>query len=117
MILLANYDFYTTKYKGQLSSDLFDSLIPKASFEIESNVNRPIVEEDAQNETVERVACELVDLINTKNSSENDKKLQSISIDGVSKTYSYADEITEEEYEKKFYKIINKLPLEMIRFL
>lgn len=115
MILLADYDFYTSKYKGQLSSDLFDNLIPKASFEIESNVNRPIVKEDAQNETVERVSCMLVDLMNTKKLSENGKKVQSISIDGVSKTYS--EELTEEEYNKRFYSIINKLPLEMIRFL
>lgn len=115
MILLANYDFYSTKYKGQLSSDLFDNLIPKASFEIDSNVNRPLKDEDAQNEKVNMVACELVDLMNTKKLSENGKKVQSISIDGVSKTYS--DELTEEEYNKRFYSIINKLPLEMIRFL
>ena len=117
MILLADYEFYQNTYKGQLSSDLFNSLIPKASFIISKNVNRKLNEEDSKNEEIEMVACELVDLINTKNLPENVKKVQSISIDGVSKTYSYADKITEEEYEKKFYKIINKLPLEMIGFL
>ena len=114
MILLATYDFYTNTYKGQLSSDLFDDLIPKASFEIESNVNRPIVEEDAQNETVERVACMLVDLMNSNDISLNDKNVQSISIDGVSKTYG---KLTKEQFDSEKSKILNKLPLEMIRFL
>jgi len=114
MILLADYDFYIKKYRGKLSSDLFDDLIPKASFEIESNVNRPIVEEDAQNETVKRVACMLVDLLNSNDISLNDKNVQSISIDGVSKTYG---KLTKSEFDSEKSKILNKLPLEMIRFL
>lgn len=114
MILLADYDFYLNNYKGQLSSDLFDSLIPKASFEIESNVNRPIVDEDAQNETVERVACMLVDLLNSNDISLNDKNVQSYSIDGVSKTFG---KLTKEQFDSEKSKILNKLPLEMIRFL
>lgn len=114
MILLTTYDFYTSKYKGQLSSDLFDNLIPKASFEIESNVNRPIVEEDAQNEKVEIVACMLVDLLNSNDISLNDKNVQSISIDGVSRTYG---KLTKEQFDSEKSKILNKLPLEMIRFL
>lgn len=114
MILLTTYDFYTSKYKGQLSSDLFDNLIPKASFEIESNVNRPIIEEDAQNETVNMVACMLVDLIYSNDISLNGKNVQSISIDGVSRTYG---KLTKEQFDSEKSKILNKLPLEMIRFL
>ena len=114
MILLTTYEFYQNTYKGQLSSDLFDNLIPKASFEIESNVNRPIVESDAQNETVERVACELVDLLKANDISLNDKNVQSYSIDGVSETYG---KLTKEQFDSEKSKILNKLPLEMIRFL
>lgn len=114
MILLTTYDFYQNTYKGQLSSDLFDNLIPKASFEIESNVNRPIVEKDAQNETVNRVACMLVDLINANDIALNSKNVQSISIDGVSRTYG---KLTKEQFDSEKVKILDKLPIEMIRFL
>lgn len=114
MILLTTYDFYTSKYKGQLSSDLFDSLIPKASFEIKSNVNRPLVEEDAQNEDVQMVACMLVDLLKANDISLNGKNVQSISIDGVSRTYG---KLTKEQFDGEKVKILDKLPLEMIRFL
>ena len=114
MILLADYDFYIKKYRGKLSSDLFDDLIPKASFEIASNVNRPIVEEDAQNETVQMVACMLVDLINSNDISLNGKNVQSISIDGVSRTYG---KLTKEQFDSEKVKILDRLPLEMIRFL
>lgn len=114
MILLADYDFYTTKYKGQLSSDLFDNLIPKASFVIKKNVNRPIVEEDSQNEDVEMVACELVDFLKEHDVTLSGKNVQSITMGKVSKTYN---NLTKEEIEVEKVKILDKLPLEMIRFL
>lgn len=114
MILLATYEFYQTKYKGQLSSDLFDNLIPKASFEIESNVNRSIVEEDAKNEIVNMVACMLVDLIYSNDIALNGKNVQSISIDGVSRTYG---KLTKEQFDSEKVKILDRLPLEMIRYL
>lgn len=115
MILLADYDFYTSKYKGQLSSDLFDNLIPKASFEIKSNVNRPLVEEDAQNEDVQMVACQLVDLINSNDySTNNGNNVQSITMGKVSKTYA---KLTKQEFESEKVKILDRLPLEMIRYL
>lgn len=114
MILLADYDFYQNRYKGQLSSDLFDSLIPKASFEISSNVNRKLVEKDSQNEDIQMVACQLVDLINSNDLSGNGKNVQSISIDGVSKTYS---KLSLDEYKKEKVNILDKLPIELIRFL
>lgn len=115
MILLADYDFYQTKYKGQLSSDLFDNLIPKASFEIASNVNRQIIEEDAQNETVQMVACQLVDLLNSNDySTNNGNNVQSITMGKVSKTYA---KLTKQEFESEKVKILGRLPLEMIRYL
>lgn len=114
MILLADYDFYGTKYKGQLSSDLFDNLIPKASFEIDSNVNRPLKDEDAQNEKVNMVACMLVDLIYSNDISLNGNNVQSITMGKVSKTYA---KLTKQEFESEKVKILDRLPLEMIRYL
>lgn len=114
MILLADYDFYTSKYKGQLSSDLFDNLIPKASFEIGHNVNRKLKEEDAQNEDIQMVACELVDLLNANDISLNGKNVQSYSIDGVSRTYG---KLTKSEFDSEKVKILDRLPIELRRYL
>ena len=44
MINYADYDFYTNEYKGSLSIDLFNSLIIKASREIDKNVNKDVTE-------------------------------------------------------------------------
>lgn len=115
MILLSTYEFYQTKYKGQLSSDLFDDLIPKASFEIKSNVNRPLTAEDAKNEDVQMIACQIVDLLYGNDyTTGSGKNVQSISIDGVSKTYS---KLTKDELDYEKVKILGRLPLEMTRFL
>lgn len=114
MILLADYDFYNKKYRGEISSDAFDKSIPKASFEIESVINRELIEDDTKNETVNRVACELVDLISANDYSLNSKNVQSYSIDGVSKVYG---KLSKSEFDTEKTKILNKLPLEMIRFL
>lgn len=113
MILLADYDFYSNKYKGQLSSDLFDNLIPKASFVIKKNVNRPIVEEDSQNEDVQMVACELVDFLKEHDTTVSGKNVQSISIDGVSRTYG---KLTKEQFDSEKVKILDKLPIELRRY-
>ena len=110
MILLADYEFYQTKYKGQLSSDLFNELIPKASFEIAYNVNRKLIEKDAENEDINMVACMLVDLYNSNDVSLNSKNVQSISIDGVSKTYG---KLTKGEFDKEKVKILDRLPIEL----
>lgn len=115
MIILADYEFYQNTYKGQLSSDLFNGLIPKASFIISKNVNRKLNEEDSKNEEIEMVACELVDLLNADDfKNGNSAKVQSISIDGVSKSYS---QITEDELKNRKIAVLNELPLELISFL
>ena len=44
MMNYADYDFYTNEYKGSLSIDLFNSLIIKASREIDKNVNKDLTE-------------------------------------------------------------------------
>ena len=42
MIEYTDYGFYVNTYKGSLSIDLFNSLIPKASREIDKVVNREL---------------------------------------------------------------------------
>lgn len=113
MILLSDYNFYTEKYKGKLSSNLFDDLIPKASFIISKNVNRVIKSEDAQNEEVQIVACMLIDLIYANDISLNNKNVQSYSIDGVSKVYG---KLNKEQFDKEKLKILDMLPIEMRRY-
>ena len=44
MINYADYTFYVNEFKGSLSVDLFNSIIPKASREIDRHVNRKITE-------------------------------------------------------------------------
>lgn len=109
MIEYADYDFYTNIYKGSLSIDLFNSLIPKASREIDKAVNRELKEEDIDNK-VKFVACELVDFLNKSESSSGG--VSSISIDGVSKTFK-----SDSEIKQGIHNIIGALPHELTRFL
>lgn len=124
MINYADYDFYTNEYKGSLSIDLFNSLIIKASREIDKNVNRKLTEanikrlpEDEQWQ-LKYVACELCDFL--KNSGGNSGKYSfgadSISIDGVS--ISKGSNIkSEAQINKDKKSILGDLPLSLIRYL
>lgn len=124
MINYADYDFYTNEYKGSLSIDLFNSLIIKASREIDKNVNRKLTEanikrlsEDEQWQ-LKYVACELCDFL--KNSGGNSGKYSfgadSISIDGVS--ISKGSNIkSEAQINKDKKNILGDLPLSLIRYL
>ena len=118
MINYADYEFYTDTYKGSLSSSLFNSLIPKASREIDKVVNRDIKEADLEadyGDKIRFVACELVDYLNIINVGNNtNRELSSISIDGVSKVYKT---YTDQEVNSKKIRIINGLPHELTRFL
>lgn len=109
MIEYTDYGFYVNTYKGSLSVDLFNSLIPKASREIDRAVNRELKEEDIDNK-VRFVACELVDFLNKSESSSGG--VSSISIDGVSKTFK-----SDAEVKQGVRKITNGLPHELTRFL
>lgn len=109
MIEYADYEFYQDTYKGSLSVDLFNSLIPKASREIDKVVNRELTEEDIDNK-VRFVACELVDFLSKSESSNGG--VSSISIDGVSKTFR-----SDSEIKQGVSKITNGLPHELTRFL
>lgn len=113
MINYADYEFYAGIYKGKLSFDLFDSLIPKASREIDKAVNRELQETDVNNK-VKFVACELVDFLNTNPNISSGNKLSSFSIDGVTKHFVQK---AKEEIEKEKSDILKNLPQELTRFL
>lgn len=122
MINYADYDFYTNEYKGSLSIDLFNSLIIKASREIDKNVNKDLTETNIKRLTereqwqLKYVACELCDFL--KNSGGNSGKYSfgadSISIDGVSISKGSKSE-TQINKDKK--SILGELPLSLIRYL
>lgn len=121
MINYADYEFYTNTYKGSLSDSLFNSLIPKASREIDKAINKDyLTKEDLSDEIIKYkvnfVACELVDFLNNNNTNagENGNSLSSVSVDGVSKTFATK---TNEEIKSEKANILSGLPLELIRFL
>lgn len=118
-MVYADYEYYLEKYFGTLPEDSFNSLILKASREIDKNVNTRLTEVKINNlqkeaqEQLKYTACALADLIYKK--QENDsKKISSFSIDGVSKTFKT---ISDEEYKSSKKEIIKCLPDDLTRYL
>ena len=118
-MVYADYEYYKNKYYGTLPENSFDSLILKASKEIDKNVNTRPTETKINNlpdeaqEQLKYTACALVDLICKKQESDN-KKLSSFSIDGVSKTFKT---MSDEEYRKSKKDVLDNLPIELTRYL
>lgn len=116
MINYADYEFYSNTYKGSLSGDLFNSLIGKTSREIDLNVNREITEDDLNNEEhnfgykIKYTTCLLLDYMNSQ--TKINGAVESISIDGVSKTMKSLLDI-----EKDKQKIVDNLPQEITRYI
>lgn len=118
-MVYADYEYYSKKYFGTLPEDSFNSLILKASREIDTNVNTRLnqtkinnLEEEAQ-EQLKYTACALVDFINKKQENES-RKVSSISIDGVNKTYKV---LSSEDIKKEKIEILRNLPDELTYFL
>ena len=124
MINYADYDFYTNEYKGSLSIDLFNSLIIKASREIDKNVNKKLTETNIkmllkdEQWQLKYVACELCDFL--KNSGGNSGKYNfganNVSIDGVSISKG-SNVKSENQINKDKKSILGELPLSLIRYL
>lgn len=116
----ANYDFYSNEYNGTLSIDLFNSLIVKASRDIDRNVNCVLSDEKLNSLKPEEMyklqytACELVDFMNTYGTDSTRGKANSISIDGVSINRSNG---ADEEKEKSKKRIYDNLPQSLTRWL
>lgn len=118
-MVYADYTYYSDEYNGTLPEDSFNSLVLKASKEIDKNVNTRLnqdiiddLPEEAQ-EQLKYTACALIDLISKKQDSDS-KKLSSISIDGVNKTFKV---LSDEDYKKSKHDVINSLPIELTRYL
>lgn len=118
-MLYADFKYYKDTYNGTLEENSFNSLVLKASREIDKNVNTRLTETKINNlpkeaqEQLKYTACVLIDLINKKEESLN-KKVTSYSIDGVSKTFKV---LSDEEYIKSKKEIIACLPDELTCFL
>lgn len=109
MIDYADYHYYTDIYKGNLSQTLFNSLINKASREIDKHINKKLTLQDLEKyEEVKYVACSLCDKLNTFSNNN----VTSISIDGVSKTFKNADEI-----KKDLQDVLDNLPEDLVRYI
>jgi uncharacterized protein (UPF0276 family) len=109
MIDYADYHYYTDIYKGNLSQTLFNSLINKASREIDKHINKKLTLQDLEKyEEVKYVACSLCDKLNTISNNN----VTSISIDGVSKTFKNADEI-----KKDLQDVLDNLPEDLVRYI
>ena len=112
-MVYADYYYYEVEYKGTIpDEDSFDSLILKASREIDKNINTRLTKNKIENlskeaqEQLKYTACALVDLIN--------KKITSYSIDGVTKNFKV---LSDEEYTKSKREILACLPDELTCFL
>ena len=118
-MVYANYEYYSKTYLGTLPENFFNSLILKASREIDKNVNTRLTQEKINNlpeeaqEQLKYTACALIDLIDKKQENDN-KKVSSLSIDGVSKTFKT---FSDEEYKKSRKDILENLPIELTRYL
>lgn len=118
-MVYADYEYYLEKYFGTLPKDSFNSLILKASREIDKNVNTRLTQEKINNlpeeaqEQLKYTACALVDLIDKKQESDSNK-ISSFSIDGVSKTFKT---ISNEEYKSSKREVLKYLPDELTKFL
>lgn len=118
-MVYADYKYYIEEYFGTLPEDSFNSLVLKASREIDKNVNTRLTEQKINNlpeeaqEQLKYTACALIDLIARKQESEN-TKLSSISIDGVSKSFKM---LSINEYRSSRKDILKNLPDELTRFL
>lgn len=118
-MVYADYNYYLDEYNGTLPEDSFDSLVLKASREIDRNVNTRLNQEKINNlpeeaqEQLKYTTCALTDLILKKQESDS-KKLSSISIDGVNKTFKLLSDL---DYSRSRKDILRNLPEELTRYL
>ena len=118
-MVYVDYNYYFNDYYGTLPEDSFDSLALKVSREIDKNINTRLTQEKINNlpeeaqDQLKYTACALIDLIFRKEENDN-KKLSSLSIDGVNKTFKV---LSNDEYKKAKKEILDNLPIELTRYL
>lgn len=120
MINYADYEFYEKEYKGNLSQNLFDSLIIKASRTVDRNVNKELTQEvinslsEREQYQLKYATCELCDYLNITGGNTSNGKASSISIDGVSINKGQK---SESQMIRGESQILNDLPLSLTRYL
>ena len=118
-MVYVDYEYYKNNYYGTLPEDSFNSLALKASREIDKNVNTRLNEDKINNlpneaqEQLKYTTCALIDLIYKKQENDN-KKVSSYSIDGVSKTYK---SISNADIMKEKRNALNCLPNELTKYI
>lgn len=118
-MVYVDYEYYRSTYYGTLPEDSFNKMVLKASREIDNNVNTRLNQEKIDNlpkeaqEQLKYTACALVDLISKQEESYS-KKVSSISIDGVNKTYK---DISNSDIKKDKQKALDCLPDELTKYL
>ena len=118
-MVYADFDYYSEKYAGIIVLEDFKRLVIKASRIVDQNINTRLTEEiindlseKAQDE-LKYATCALVDLL-YKEQKNDERKADSISIDGVSKTFK---KVTKEDLKKEKAEALNFLPIELTRYL
>ncbi len=120
MINYVDYKFYSETYKGNLSENLFNSLITKANMIIDRNVNCDLTEKlisdltEKEQYKLKYTACELCDFINSTGGNTSNENTNSISIDGVTVNKSKK---SESEILRNKQEILSNLPEKLTRFL
>ncbi len=118
-MVYVDYEYYHNTYCGTLPEDSFNKMVLKASREIDNNVNTRLNQEKINNlpekaqEQLKYTACALIDLI-SKQEENNSRRVSSISIDGVNKTFK---DISSKDIDKDIEKVIQCLPDELTRYL
>lgn len=118
-MVYVDFRYYKNKYFGALPEDSFNSVIVRASREIDNNINTQLTEnkinslsKEAQ-EQLKDTACALIDLFYQKKESD-DRKVSSISIDGVSKSFK---NISNTDYVLSLRSIIQSLPDQLTKYI
>ncbi|MBR3133389.1 MAG: hypothetical protein IKG42_04920 [Clostridia bacterium] len=114
-----DYTYYVQEYQGNTPGEQFESLLIKASREIDNNINTELNKTKISNlskraqDKLKYTVCALIDLIYKKETNSN-RKVTSISIDGVIKNFKT---FSDEEYKKEKSEILKGLPDELICYL
>lgn len=118
-MIYSDYDYYKKTYLGELLESSFETLVLKASREIDKNVNTRLTQEIIDNlkkeaqDQLKYTACALADLL-YKKEDDDKRKVSSISIDGVSKSFRT---ISIEQYKNSKKEILKNLPFELTCYL
>ncbi len=118
-MVYVDFKYYSDSYKGTLPENSFNTVIVKACREIDRNINTRLNNQKISNlskeaqEELKDTACALIDLLYRKEESLN-KKLTSMSIDGVSKSFNI---LSDTDFQSQRRDIIRNLPYELTCYL